>query len=263
MSQELSRLGSGRIEKHNIYPYRMSSALFALRELEKELSGPRVKRLIIDLSCLTKLHVVAVACWLFESEPFRNVEIILCASKVDFEASLPDPEDFQHVIFAPIGPFREEEIDAEWSSTLDVLTLPGEEGRRLRVGLSPIEVRHGLALLLNDSSSGYHDVHTAQMLQDMKDGKIGSWQLAELRYEDYSDISSAVSAFVTAEGPNRVALIPLGRRLALAQAVLTSLQSVQGTKKSIWLSYPVPTVYEFLAVHAPIVAQLSSARVVA
>ena len=234
-------------ESPTLFPYRMSSATTFFERLATEAINDGLGAIMIDVSCLTKIHAVALADWLVERAPAFPLHVYI-------QSTVPQQYGWQQtqhlarggyrdVVFAPVGPTRiadEERMTPE----VDVVALIGHEGLRLTLALSVIDVARGIAVISRSTDVADADliseVENAKFLEDSGEGRIGMWDIIRMDLESLGSLHRRVTDFLRMAECDRVVIMPFGPKLAIIQATMSALVP-EGP--AVWVSYPVPQSY--------------------
>lgn len=230
-----------------LVPYRMSAIRGVLDEAIAECVRTGA-RMVLDVSCWTKIHSVGFAEWLLEDgERARLTDIV---STVPLQYGWQESQalvrgDYRDVVFAPVGDIVRGPLSADWRSTVDVIALLGHEGVRLRLALSTLELARGLAVVSGRAAGS--DVGTmatlenGEFLDDVAVGRLGSWQVLDCSPPELGQLWQTVQRFADSGRSDRLVIIPLGPKPVVLQAALAALTSSKGS--GLWVNYPVPQGY--------------------
>lgn len=245
---DLFNKGRVQWERHSLFPYRMAEMFHYLSEVEDKCKSEGLSRLVIDMTCMTKIHTVALSEWLVEREPPRDIQISLAATPPRQygwqQAYLGRTNEYREVIFAPVGPALADVTQKDWQPVVDVIALAGHEGARLRLAMSVLEVAMGLGVIADSTSASDASVisrlENADFLSDARANRNGVWDLLEVGRTRVEDIDRVVCDFMKRGKSDRLVIVPLGPKPLIVQSFVSALTS---RVRSVWVSYPVPQGY--------------------
>jgi hypothetical protein len=244
---ELLRRSGARWERRALFPYRMASGFQLFEHVIRRCEESECDTLIMDTTCFTKIHAVALAEWLMGREPASKVRLVVASTRphqYGLQSHGWRRAEYRDIVFAPVGETLESVARKDWRSLVDVIALVGHEGARLKMALSLIEVDQGLAVIPqpdNGSDAGVIGrLENADFLSDARAGRNGSWQLAEVERGEVELLHGLVTDFIKRSRADRVVVVPLGPKPLIIQSMASALFA---QRRRIWVSYPVPQSY--------------------
>ncbi|MFV3114251.1 hypothetical protein [Gordonia amicalis] len=233
------------IDYRSIHAHRIAALHGELLRIGRKFSNCPI---IIDVSCLTKVHAIAVAEWLSEREQSDPPVFVCYSSPESYSWDVGNSVlrgEFRELVFCPIGGMNEDDRDpVGMRSMVDVIALLGHEGGRALYAMSGIDVERGLCVLfddpLNETPGSVARVENSTLIGRILKNKLGDWSYFPTVNGDLSDLHTRVSRFVLNSASNRQVIIPLGPKVAIVQSALAALSVGHG---DIWVSYPVPNSY--------------------
>lgn len=230
-----------KLEFVEIDPYSYRAAQRAVAESLGQLGATQV---VLDVSCLTKIHAIALA----------DPEIF--ATSVDWQLAYTSPETYGHletsggvgtgwrdVLVLPIGDSAELANETHARGVV----LAGHEGDRLVIALTETEPAAGIIIMaaadrrpdLRRESERRNDKVT-QLLIGRGDGR---WRNEVISLRDPSALRRAIELEVTAatreDAP--ILLYPFGPKPFVTLAAM-QMAAVPGLQA--WFVYPIPISYD-------------------
>jgi hypothetical protein len=242
-------LGSSARTPVAIPSYRYIAFLAWLTELGDSEGQPGdIDALVIDVSCLTKLHAVALCRWLTATK--LSFPIVLAySSPKDYHASKsvkPTRGRWKDLLVAPVVSRPLPDL-RENSGVL----IPGHEGDRLRLALDEVVANRGLVIEAEARELRVAVASQAQnsFLYDRIEGLHGSdFELVSVDIAQMRSVQSAVRKVVKAarECRSKLTIYPMGPKPLVLGAVAEACSSYSlGT----WYVYPVPSYYRATYTH--------------
>ncbi len=237
------------IERAEVHPYAPHPFLVRLEELIAARNPPVV---VIDVSCMTRPHVMALGTLLAKS-PDRRRYIFSYTVPLNYQVpSTKRSLGWDDVIILPIGeaPLLRREGHARG------ILLPGHEPDRVSVALSTLEPAAGLILVggtegrpdFRATSEAGHEhifrhLERLRMPADPPRSTVDGWRRVALDIYAFDEIAIEVRSEIVSADRDRAPLIvyPFGPK-SLVLAV--SLQLAAEYPGRAWAVYPVPTVYD-------------------
>ena len=227
-----------------VHPYRPSGILTELMHLMPELTSPR-SHLLIDTTCLTKSHTVAVANWLcMMTTPRASVTLAYTRPKEYGSAStdLAQLRNWAEVVFSPC------DLDLEpYRRDVCGVILLGHEGSRLRISLNRIFPR--VALVVLPQNPNEHPMASpsrtanAELIAQIQQGELKDWRLLISPPSAVNTVydSGPMFAQEAQKRWRRVVLFPYGPKPHILAATMAA--QTHGRGKS-WYCYAVPLNYD-------------------
>jgi outer membrane lipoprotein SlyB len=217
--------------------YRFGPMMEALLELDQEANGHEI---VLDITCLTKMHTLALSLWLVERKTNTRVTIAYTRPRT---YQTPDravwrKSGWTDTVVSPLG-FGE---GTQSSTVLGLLAL-GHEGDRLRLAWDAMEADSGVALMAKSDDPRLRVVVEAQnnwLLSDLSGNRI---RLEHLAWQDMATAGIVAEKLARAAKHNRVrlCLYPFGPKpIVLGAALAAASTYPTGT----WFVYPVPACHD-------------------
>jgi hypothetical protein len=230
---------------HRIPSYRFGAFLNILAELHKEYHKAGMEfQYIFDITCLTKIHTLALAYWLATTDDLPNV-IITYSRPHDYGSPIRkvwDKGAWIEVIVAPFDIYPD-------PIALGVagIALLGHEGDRLRLALHEVPMDQGVVIVVESDDPRLDLVAKTQnrwLLDDVisqKDSipitlhRISLWDMVRLH-----KIITIISDIARTKGM-RLMLYPFGpKTIVFGASFFCADHYLLGT----WYSYPIPRTYD-------------------
>jgi len=223
----------GGIHRHPVSPYAFQDLQGFVENL---LSTSGADVVVFDITCLTKIHLLALAATLskFPREP------AWCAvyTKPESYVIQRDP-GWRDMIIAPLG-----ETGLLLNETFSRgIIIPGHEGDRLAVALSEMEASGGLVLIAD--TSGRPDLRyltekrNQRVLRRLSSPQMHAWTKRVVEEDAVDDITKYVSSEIVEAQFHKapILLFPYGpKSLVFLVARQLSLEYAG----SSWFVYPIP-----------------------
>ena len=232
---------------HSVPAFRMSALRRAVANAIDLCTDRGLPNLVIDISCLTKIHAVALAEWLWERAAHTDSVRIFVQYTSPLQYGWQSSQHyggqhFSELLFAPLG---SRSPRSHVGRQLEGIALLGHEGARMRYALASFRFRRGLSILTQSLGDGdalkIAENENAMFLQESSTSEASVWEQATVERGDLERVASVVERFRSIEDvPTRTVLFPLGPKPVVVQAALTSLESMEA---DVWVSYPVPANY--------------------
>jgi hypothetical protein len=214
--------------------------------LEHEFTEQHSDLLIVDLTCLTKIHALAAAT--FVAQTHKPSQRILLAYSVPEnygyvdESLEPDPA-WRDVIIAPFG----ETAQLFNESSGQGIVVPGHESYRLIVAMAEIEPAGGIILL--PEHRGRPDLRhlmvrrNQRLVQQLTRMQSRHWSQHRVPIAGSGLIKQHVSTVIAAAKEKRapVILFPFGPKPIIYEI---SLLLAREYAEAAWFVYPVPVEYD-------------------
>lgn len=224
-----------------VEPYSYRAAQRAVR---KQIDALQPDQVVLDLSCLTKIHVIAL------THP------AIFASNRDWELAYTMPETYGHletskdtgggwrdVLVLPVG----EPLEILNESEARGVVLAGHEGDRLIIALSELEPASGV--IVSARADGRPDLRSRTehrnllMTQLLTSRGPGRWATEAVSVRDPRSLAEVVESQVShARAAGAPAfLYPFGPKPFVA---LTAMQLASAAELASWFVYPIPNSYD-------------------
>jgi len=212
-------------------------------------SEERSVTLVVDVTTLTRIHVLAFAEWLSEHpESWSRVVVAYTPARGYGFSNDVDlvREQYIDLVFAPIGPFSERAAAEAEGRASRCIAILGHEGVRARLGVSVVTCNVGMAVVVGSKEDAdavqLARQQNATLLEDIESGVMGDWTAMFVYQQDLMTVAIGVRSFVgkTARSDERLVIVPLGPKLVCLQSALVALDSA---KSALWVSCPIPAAY--------------------
>lgn len=209
--------------------------------------------LVIDISCMTRLHVARLCEWIIQSEH------LLGSRSVYVQYSSPERYGSQNrqgrdaeARFDSTAPYAVGRVTRFNDDIDDVLAepqpfaargliLPGHESERLTEALRSLPVTRGVVLWIRRSQHR-GDLTRAHAesgpIIDQRLGKKG-WPRETFSVDEVVKVQAAVANFARSAGDDPVYIVPLGPKIVEVVALLALIPRVP----EVWVSCPSPSSY--------------------
>ena len=224
-------------------PYALNSLSAELRAAETRAAGTC---LFVDITCLTKIHTIALA---------AATRALSRPGPVVFVYSTP--ENYAH------GADTRRTVDVGWRDVLIVPLVPGaevgtearargviligHEPDRLGVALSEVEPVGGALVATHAASRPdfrlVSEERSRRVLGRLSSGRVGGWQRAQVSLSAPDELDRIIRGEIDAarDGDAPLYLFPFGPK----PAVLASAMRMSATyPERSWTVYPVPVTYD-------------------
>lgn len=225
--------------------YRFGTFLGVLADLDaaRQKAGGEVQY-IFDITCLTKIHTLALAYWL-ATTPELPCVCIAYSCPIDYGSPIRKVWDKGAWLEVVVAPF---DIDPEpWATGIAGIALLGHEGDRLRLALHEVPLDEGIVLVVKSDDPRIDLVAEMQnrwLLDDISHQKtptavsldrVTLWDMARLQ-----QIVGLASHNARAKGM-RLMLYPFGPKpLIFGTSLFAASSYLCGT----WYTYPIPRTYD-------------------
>lgn len=217
---------------------------YAFQEFQAFLEGVLLKSkidfVLFDITCMTKIHLLALAATLAKT-PLTPRWSVVYAKPENYIALEHNP-GWKDILIAPLGDtgFLLNEAFSRG------IVIPGHEGDRLIVALSEMEASGGIILIAD--TKGRPDLRSItknrnrRTIQWLTNTRTGGWTSHVLREDAYSDIAQYVSKEVKIakqyEAP--IVLFPYGpKSLVFTVAKYLGMEYPERS----WFVYPIPLAH--------------------
>lgn len=229
-------VGKPIVHPLTINPYDLG----ALRALLQEACVAAEGTVVVDITCLTRAHTLALASWAVYADAHTRIYFAYTEplhSGAGHHSS--GTAGWPHTVFSPLqlDPYA---YDA--STECDGVVLLGHEGRRLDLALHQLTPSRALVLSweARTQPEAYVVARTsnARFLTKVASGQLGlGSNVEEVRYADIRTIQKLVKTFCSTRQPaSRLVLYPFGPKLAIMAAAISAVVCADN---AVWYMYPV------------------------
>jgi hypothetical protein len=226
-----------------IEPYSFQELQDAVRSAVAEVNPDLI---IFDITCLTKLHTLALSSLLPDLNSFIR-QVIAYSTPENYSAALTKPKTkvrlgWKDIIVAPLANtallFNE-------SFSRGIVIL-GNEADRLVVGLAELEPSGGLIVkTYNPHRPDLHRIsenHNKKIVRQLTRMRASNWTMQVVDISDLAMLRKSIEDEVNSAQRNTapVILFPYGPKLLV---FCTALQLSCEYPESSWFVYPVPSAY--------------------
>lgn len=208
--------------------------------LEGVLFKSKIDFVLFDITCMTKIHLLALAATLAKPPLAPRWSVVY--TKPENYIALEHNPGWKDIIIAPLGDTGLL-LNEAFSRGI---VIPGHEGDRLIVALSEMEASGGIILIAD--TKGRPDLRSItknrnrRIIQWLTNTRTGDWTSYVLKEDAYSDIMRYVSKEVEIakqyEAP--IVLFPYGpKSLVFTVARYLSMEYPE----SSWFVYPIPLAH--------------------
>jgi len=230
-----------------VHPYRYAEFIGKLETLSTELENAHsLIHLIVDITCLTKIHTIALAYWLINRR--ESFPVTLAYSQ---------PEHYGN-------PSRNIWGKGKWLSTLLVrldldstdpfdsttlIAILGHEGDRLRLAINEVEANRALVIKvlplepMPSRLATVSDIQNAWLFFEIQNGIRQGFTLKTLNLANLDSLMHLVQDVCrnAKKKTSRIVLCPFGPKPFVFASAFSSLSIYS---ENTWLSYPIPTSYD-------------------
>lgn len=201
------------------------------------------RHVIIDITCITKIHAIAAASWLSQRSNLTSRVIIAYTRAENYGSSGGGirSRGWKDIILAP---FSSNAILKNERYGRGIVVL-GHEADRLIVALGEIEPTSGVFIvpytMHRPDLRERCDQLNMRIIKRMLDGAVGTWKKITINVCDVSTLIDVVKEQVDAAISNNapVVLFPFGPKL---QIFVAAYKISRMAPKTAWFVYPVPIV---------------------
>lgn len=244
ISDQLSGLGAS-VATEVIRPYRMSDMRRILDDASSKLGRDPYSGLVLDITCLTKVHALAAASWVV-GRPTRRPPIWFAyALPGQYGSPSRHNRSLGQWLDVAVAPCEFEPM--EYSDKTAGIVLLGHEGSRIRLAISQCEPLEALVIVPQTPGKPSLGVvartANAVIVRDVRSGRRPGWELTELAANDINGLTRVVAKFchrAVREG-RRIVLYPFGPKPMILAAAMTAI-GIAGAR--VWYSYPIPRRYD-------------------
>jgi hypothetical protein len=202
---------------------------------------------LLDITCLTKLHAVALA-GVLDRVRAQHVFVLYTAPE-SYGYLHPDADPrtgWSDVLVLPLS--RVPHIGDEARSR--GIVIPGHEGDRLLVALAEVEPSRGVVIMAHTRDRPDFRVAAqsgnSSMIHDLRAARPGAWNEVTVDVMSPTVVASTVASEIAeaSADPERIApvyLYPFGPKVFSLAAAMALMDAYS---QRSWLVYPVPAAYE-------------------
>ncbi len=228
------------------HPYRYIEFLRILAGIADGLREDPKGHLVIDITCMTKLHVMAVAYFLLTEGMSCDVSLAYSIPKL---YGSPVRNIWGQGRWSGVVQARLDLDSTHQHQRTFAVGLLGHEGDRLRLGLHEANPEELLLLRMvqakNRSSNveAMVDIQNARLLRELESSTRIQTAKRDIDLMRPSQLFSAVGSVCESArtAGARVVLCPFGPKPSVFYATYAALERY---REAIWASYPTPTVYD-------------------
>jgi hypothetical protein len=242
--RELRGLIGDALELRVIHPYRYAEFVGELFRIWNEVSSEgESPTLVVDITCLTKIHTIALAYWFYSTQG----RVVLAYSQPDLYGN-PSRNTWGHGKWTSTLLVRLSLDSTEPYSSTSAIAILGHEGDRLRLALNEAEANEGLVVKIipQDPASRLlqvSNIQNAWLFVEIENGIRQNFSLLSVNSRALDALEESVSSLarVAKEKNSRVVLCPFGPKpvaFNVAHMCLTIYP------ENTWLSYPIPQSYD-------------------
>ena len=228
-----------------IHPYRYSEFFGMLEKTYEDISRSNNRCVIvIDFSCLTKIHTVALAYWICKQK--LSIPIVLAYSQPEFYGN-PYKNIWGKGKLTRTLHIRLDLNSTKTYSSTNVIAILGHEGDRLRLAINEANPDDGLVIKvlpkkIPSKLSTVTDIQNSWLYQEIHDG-IRDFKIKKLEYDNISELIKLITNYCKAAKDinSRIVLCPFGPKPFIYYTAFAILSTYP---ELAWLFYPVPASYD-------------------
>ncbi len=219
--------------------YRFGPMIGALESIERSWGGNRATTLVVDATCFTKIHSVALGYWLATQRCVKDV-LVAYTRPIEYGTEVTNVQArgrWVETIVAPLG-FDPQLTSGETTGLL----LLGHEGSRLRLAVDALEPDGGLAILAGAEDSALTRISEwkngwllGQAAEDGIDLETVDFFSAQAMRKSVSGVAAQARA-----ANARMVIYPFGPK---PHVIAASFYAAVLAPRRSWISYPVPKSY--------------------
>jgi hypothetical protein len=231
---------SGSVELRPLNAYHIGPFIQQIECSVKKAQGA----VVIDLTCLTKVHVMALADW------FANGG---SGTPSVFAYSLPERYGGPSEYLAKGGKWLEVAVsslrfspDSYQREAIGVV-IPGHDGGRLMLALDELAVNYARVVVTEEperpSLRSVQRVRNRWLYKEIKEGLWNRWETETVSVYNGPHLQRLgfEMADEAARQRKRLAIFPFGPKSAL---FAVTLGAAQRSPEDVWFSYPIPAHYD-------------------
>jgi hypothetical protein len=241
-------LGSS-VEFQPINPYRYAEFIGEMyrvtEQIDRDFSSNTTLDIIIDITCLTKVHALALAYWFTNRRDNRS--IVFAYSQPQYYGN-PSKNIWGKGRWHGTTLMRLDLDSTDAFHSTNAIILLGHEGDRLRLALNEIEPSNALIIktLPRDPTSELFkvtDVQNSWLFLEMKEGVRRFFRKEGVPSRDLSRLLTLVGDYCqrSLKQNARIVLCPFGPKPFV---FASGYQCLMKYKRNSWLSYPRPLSYD-------------------
>jgi hypothetical protein len=228
-----------------VHPYRYYEFLRVFAELQEQLRHKPDVHMVVDVTCLTRVHTLALVYYL-EAEG-SVCDVTLAYSRPEMYGSptrnIWSKRDWTTVLLSRL------DVDSTHRhSGSDAIVLLGHEGDRVRLALNELTAVNALVVKADDvmppgdDAVATSEIQNARLLADIQKG-ILPYTLVTIGIEDADVLVREISTFArdARDEGHRLVLCPFGPKPLVVAAAAAALRAYS---EAVWMSYPVPASYD-------------------
>ena len=200
---------------------------------------------IVDITCLTKAHTLAVASWFMASRGNRP-NVFVAYTRSDQYGTPARHRNLTgrwlDTVLAPL------ELNPQaFTERADGILLLGHEGARISMALSQFSPLRVLVELASTTGMEHLQIVTrtanARLLGEVERGERPGWSVKEVNVEEIDEAYRLAKGFVSQSKADnrRVVLYPFGPKPLVFTTCMAAL-AVNPT--AVWYCYPIPKSYD-------------------
>lgn len=226
-----------RLKRRSVSPY---AFLDFQALLESILLKSKADFILFDITCLTKIHLLALAATLAQTSQVVGWGVVY--TKPESYIALDHAPGWRDIIIAPLGNTGSLLNEAHSRGVI----IPGHEDDRLTVGLSEMEASGGVVLMAD--TPGRPDLHyiterrNRKILRSLTKSGSGDWVKRVVVEDAFPEVSRCVSKEIeiARRYGSPIMLFPYGpKSLVFAVALQLSIEYPEWS----WFVYPVPLAH--------------------
>lgn len=231
-----------------INAYRYAEFIGELYRISREMDrifDQEAVQLVVDITCLTKVHTLALAYWLLSRGEGRSV--CLAYSQPEYYGN-PSKNIWGKGKWHGTTLVRLDLESTETYEATHAIILMGHEGDRLRLALSEIEPSNALIIkaIPKDPKSDLltvSDVQNSWLFLEMKEGIRQGFSKEVVQTRDLPRLISLTTQYCkhAKQEKARIVLCPFGPKPFVFCAGYACLSEY---RSNVWLSYPRPVSYD-------------------
>lgn len=235
--------------KFSVQPLRRREVSpYAFQEIEPTISSiaaeTRDGTIILDVTCLTKIHAIALAAVLASSEAANTW--LVCYSSPENYGALGTSQDkfgWRDVIVAPIG----EVASSTNETTSRGILIPGHESNRLLMALSEVEPSGGTIFIAEFNKQADLRVicerNNRRIVEHLLRLRASQWEKQIIDSNNLQKVSDLVAREVQYASAQKAPLFlfPFGPKAMIFAA---TFELALRYRQATWFVYPIPTAYD-------------------
>jgi hypothetical protein len=243
--KKMTELIKNQFQFLSVHPYRYSEFLGILGKTYKEISESNERcAIVIDFSCFTKIHTVALAYWICQQK--LSIPIVLAYSNPEIYGN-PYRNIWGKGKWITTLHIRLDLNSTESYSSTNIIAILGHEGDRLRLSINEAEPDNGLVIKvlpkeLPSRLSIVTDIQNSWLYHEIDKG-LRDFSIKKIRYNDIEELIKLITTYCNAakDKKSRIVLCPFGPKPFIYYTAFTILTSYS---KLAWLYYPIPLSYD-------------------